>query len=98
MRTVLVKLGGAAVPHGFQSSSRNWAAEDADHDRGVLAQVVRNKVEAAYRHTDLFERWRRLMGGLGSLSGQREPRPGGRPRAGPSGLAEDGQLYRLHAT
>ena len=36
-----------------------------DHPREVieaaLAHVVRNKVEAAYRRTDLFERRRRLM-------------------------------------
>ncbi len=27
----------------------------------ALAQVVKNNVEAVYRRTDLFERWRRLM-------------------------------------
>ena len=52
----------AAVPHGFRSSFRDWAAEETDHPREVveaaLAPVVRNKVEAAYRRTDLFERWR----------------------------------------
>ena len=54
-----------AVPHGFRSSFRDWAAEETDHPREVaeaaLAHKVRNQVEAAYRRTDLFERRRRLM-------------------------------------
>ena len=41
------------------------AAEEADHPREVveaaLAHVVQDKVEAAYRRTDLYERRRRLM-------------------------------------
>ena len=55
----------AAVPHGFRSSFRDWAAEKTDHPREVieaaLAHVVQNKVEAAYARSDLFERRRRLM-------------------------------------
>ena len=43
----------------------DWAAEKTDHPREVieaaLAHVVQNRVEAAYRRTDLFERRRRLM-------------------------------------
>ena len=62
---LLRELKIAAVPHGFRSSFRDWAAEDTDHPREVveaaLAHVVQNKVEAAYRRTDLFERRRRLM-------------------------------------
>ena len=62
---LLKRLGIAAVPHGFRSSFRDWAAEETDHPREVaeaaLAHVVRNQVEAAYRRTDLFERRRRLM-------------------------------------
>ncbi len=61
----LRRLGIEAVPHGFRSSFRDWAAEETDHPREVaeaaLAHVVRNQVEAAYRRTDLFERRRRLM-------------------------------------
>ena len=57
--------GVAAVPHGFRSSFRDWAAERTDHPREVieaaLAHVVQNKVEAAYARSDLFERRRRLM-------------------------------------
>ena len=55
----------AAVPHGFRSSFRDWAAEETDHPREVieaaLAHVVQNKVEAAYARSDLFERRRRLI-------------------------------------
>ena len=65
MAELLGELKIAAVPHGFRSSFRDWAAEETDHPREVveaaLAHVVRNKVEAAYRRTDLFERRRRLM-------------------------------------
>ena len=56
----------AAVPHGFRSSFRDWAAEETDHPReaieAALAHVVQDRVEAAYRRTDLFEHRRRLMG------------------------------------
>ena len=59
------RLGIAAVPHGFRSSFRDWAAEETDYPREVaeaaLAHAVQNQVEAAYRRTDLFERRRRLM-------------------------------------
>ncbi len=55
----------AAVPHGFRSSFRDWAAEKTDHPREVieaaLAHVVQNKVEAAYARSDLFERRRLVM-------------------------------------
>ncbi len=62
---MLEKLGIAAVPHGFRSSFRDWAAEETNHPREVveaaLAHIVKNKVETAYTRSDLFERWRRLM-------------------------------------
>ena len=62
---LLKTLGIAAVPHGFRSSFRDWAAErtDAPHPvmEAALAHVVRNKVEAAYARSDLFERRRVLM-------------------------------------
>ena len=62
---LLLSCGISAVPHGFRSSFRDWAAEETDHPREVveaaLAHVVQNKVEAAYMRTDLFERRRRLM-------------------------------------
>ena len=65
LRRLLGKHKIAAVPHGFRSSFRDWAAEETDHPREVieaaLAHVVQNRVEAAYARSDLFERRRRLM-------------------------------------
>ncbi len=62
---LLKDLEIAAVPHGFRSSFRDWAAEETDHTREVveaaLAHTVRNAVEAAYARSDLFDRRRRLM-------------------------------------
>ena len=65
LRRLLQQQGVAAVPHGFRSTFRDWAAEETDHPREVieaaLAHVVRDKVEAAYARSDLFERRRLLM-------------------------------------
>ena len=62
---LLKELGIAAVPHGFRSSFRDWAAEQTTTPREVveaaLAHTVRNPTEAAYARSDLFERRRRLM-------------------------------------
>ncbi|MCY4056838.1 MAG: integrase, partial [Gammaproteobacteria bacterium] len=58
-----LKIG--AVPHGFRASFRDWAAERTEVPREVcelaLAHVNRDRVEAAYRRSDLFERRRALM-------------------------------------
>jgi len=65
MPTMVRTLGIGAVPHGFRSSFRDWAAECSDAPREVcelaLAHVNTNAIEAAYRRTDLFERRRALM-------------------------------------
>ena len=62
---LLRELGIEAVPHGFRSSFRDWAAECSDAPREVcelaLAHVNSDRVEAAYRRTDLFDRRRVLM-------------------------------------
>ena len=62
---LLRELGIGAVPHGFRSSFRDWAAERTDVPREVcelaLAHVNSHRVEAAYRRSDLFERRRQLM-------------------------------------
>jgi integrase len=51
--------------HGFRSTFRDWAAERTNYPRDVaemaLGHVVGDKVEAAYRRGDLFEKRRRLM-------------------------------------
>nr|VFJ55968.1 MAG: Integrase [Candidatus Kentron sp. FW] len=56
---------GNYVPHGFRSSFRDWSGEVSSFPRDVaemaLAHVIENKVEAAYRRGDLFEKRRRMM-------------------------------------
>ncbi len=51
--------------HGFRSTFRDWAAECTDTPREVaeaaLAHALSNKVEAAYRRSDLFDKRRTLM-------------------------------------
>jgi integrase len=53
------------VPHGFRSSFRDWAAECTSYPNHVvelaLAHTIPDKVEAAYRRGDLFEKRARLM-------------------------------------
>jgi len=57
---------GDYVPHGFRSSFRDWSGEVSSFPRDVaemaLAHVIENKVEAAYRRGDLFEKRRKMMG------------------------------------
>lgn len=52
--------------HGFRSTFRDWAAERTNYPNHVveraLAHTIPDKVEAAYRRGDLFEKRRRLMG------------------------------------
>ncbi|CAH1694887.1 hypothetical protein CHELA1G11_21702 [Hyphomicrobiales bacterium] len=54
-----------ATAHGFRSSFRDWAAETTHFPRDVcemaLAHTIENKVEAAYRRGDLFDKRRELM-------------------------------------
>lgn len=51
--------------HGFRSSFRDWAAERTNVPRAVceaaLAHTLRDRTEAAYNRTDLFDRRRGLM-------------------------------------
>ena len=62
---VVHAAGVDAVPHGFRSSFRDWAAECTDSPHEVcelaLAHVNGNRVEVAYQRTDLFVRRRVLM-------------------------------------
>jgi integrase len=59
-----MKIDDATV-HGFRSAFRDWAAECINFTNEVceaaLAHAVTNKVEAAYRRGDLFEKRRKLM-------------------------------------
>ena len=51
--------------HGFRSTFRDWAAECTSYPNEVcemaLAHAIGDKVEAAYRRGDLFEKRRQLM-------------------------------------
>lgn len=66
MLALLGRLGRSDLTvHGFRSSFRDWAAEQTNFPREVaeqaLAHAIPDKVEAAYRRTDLFDRRRKLM-------------------------------------
>ncbi len=66
LTAVLRRVGrGELTAHGFRSSFRDWAAETTAYPTELvemaLAHAVGNKVEAAYRRGDLFEKRRRLM-------------------------------------
>ena len=66
--TLLQLLRGmdlAVTVHGFRSSFRDWCADRTSYPREIaeaaLAHTLVNKVEAAYRRTDFFEKRRALM-------------------------------------
>ncbi len=56
--------------HGFRSTFRDWAAERTafagEVAEAALAHAIGDKVEAAYRRGDLFEKRRRLMDAWGA--------------------------------
>lgn len=63
---VLRRMGRTDLTaHGFRSTFRDWAAECTNYPAEVpemaLAHAVGDKVEAAYRRGDLFEKRRALM-------------------------------------
>ena len=52
------------MPHGFRSSFRDFAAERTHTPlwlEAALAHTMKNKAEAAYARSDLFEKRRQLM-------------------------------------
>lgn len=65
LAAVLRRMDVPAVPHGFRSTFRDWCAEQTNYPNEVaemaLAHAISNKVEAAYRRGDLFEKRRQLM-------------------------------------
>jgi integrase len=63
---LLRRMGrGDLTVHGFRSSFRDWAAErtrfPAEVAEMALAHTVSDKVEAAYRRGDMFQKRRQLM-------------------------------------
>lgn len=63
--------------HGFRSTFRDWAAERTDFTNEVvemaLAHTISNKVEAAYRRGDLFDKRRQLAAGWASFCARQAP-------------------------
>ena len=57
--------GRLATVHGFRSTFKDWVSETTNYSNHVseaaLWQAVADKVEAAYRRGDLFEKRIRLM-------------------------------------
>ncbi len=57
--------GRVAVPHGFRATFSTWVDDTRPHEREAaekaLAHEVGNKVSAAYRRSDLFDRRQPLM-------------------------------------
>lgn len=60
--------------HGFRSTFRDWCSERTNYPRDVaemaLAHAIGDKVEAAYRRGDLFEKRRLMMRDWGKFSGE----------------------------
>ncbi|MCJ2137424.1 site-specific integrase, partial [Methylobacterium sp. J-026] len=60
-----MRMEAQVTAHGFRSTFRDWASEETSVSNEVcemaLAHIVSNKVEAAYRRGDLFEKRRKLM-------------------------------------
>ncbi len=78
MTKVLRCEGFATITvHGFRSTFADWAAECTDFPKEVvekaLAHKVPNKVEAAYRRTDFFEKRRSLMKQWADYLSNRDP-------------------------
>jgi integrase len=65
LAAVMRRMKLTAVPHGFRSSFRDWAAEATNHPHAAaelaLAHAVGNAVEAAYRRGDMLDKRRELM-------------------------------------
>ena len=63
--------------HGFRSSFKDWISEKTDYANEVsemaLAHKVSNKVEAAYRRGDMFEKRINLMNDWASYIGRPAP-------------------------
>lgn len=61
---VMRRMKLQAVPHGFRSTFRDWAAEYTSHPRELVEVALahsRGKVEGAYWRSDVMERRRKLM-------------------------------------
>lgn len=79
--TLLEMLRGMdaeTTAHGFRSTFRDWVADQTDYPREVSeaasAHAPTNRVEAAYRRTDFFNKRVQLMADWGGYCGEAYPR------------------------
>ena len=65
LSAVLRRMGVDAVPHGFRSTFRDWAAEQTNYPRELaekaLAHTLPDATEAAYQRGDMFEKRAKMM-------------------------------------
>jgi integrase len=77
---VLRRMGVDAVPHGFRSTFKDWASErtnyPAEMSEMALAHTISDRVEAAYRRGDLFDKRGRMMADWAEFCST--PAPGGK--------------------
>lgn len=71
LTAVMRRMKVDAVPHGFRSTFRDWVSERTNYPRELaeqaLAHVIGNKVEAAYRRSDILEKRRVMMSEWGDF-------------------------------
>lgn len=71
------KDGREVVQHGFRSTFRDWVSERTNYPNEVaemaLAHAVSNKVEAAYRRGNLFDKRRQMMNDWAAFCSMVEP-------------------------
>ncbi len=72
------ELKSKAVPHGFRSTFRDWAAEQTNYPeeirKAASGHVVGDAVKAAYQRTDLLEKRRRLMSDWANFINKKQAR------------------------
>jgi integrase len=69
------ELQAEAVPHGFRSTFRDWAAEQTSFPEEIRklasGHTVGNAVDRAYQRTDLLDKRRQLMNRWGAFTEKR---------------------------
>ena len=81
MLKLLERMGRSDLTvHGFRSTFRDWVSERTSFPREVaemaLAHAIGDKVEAAYRRGDLFEKRQKLMEAWSTYCGTTLPQSG----------------------
>lgn len=80
MNMLMRRMKVDATVHGHRSTFRDWAAERTSYPHDVcemaLAHSIGNRVEAAYRRGDLFDKRRRLMNDWAAFCSEAKPASG----------------------